>query len=71
MDKPNIISYYLNGQLDHKGTIINNLQQGFWLSYYPNGLLAYKGRYLNDKKIGLWLSRLNSKYSLEKIFYIN
>ena len=49
-------SYYLNGQIEKCGYIINDDNVGEWKYYYSNGQVQSRGSYENNKPEGKWVS---------------
>lgn len=45
-------TYYENGALRSRGTLVNGAREGLWTSYYPNGFLWSEGEYSNGLKNG-------------------
>lgn len=49
-------TYYLNGQIEKSGYIINNDNVGEWKYYYPNGQIESRGNFENNIPEGKWVS---------------
>lgn len=49
-------SYYLDGQIEKSGFILNDNNEGLWEYYYPNGQLESEGNFDNNLPEGKWIS---------------
>jgi antitoxin component YwqK of YwqJK toxin-antitoxin module len=47
-------TFYLDGQLEGTGSIINNKNEGEWKYYYKSGQIECKGYFFNDLPGGRW-----------------
>lgn len=53
-------TYYLNGQIEKEGNIINNKNEGEWKYYFDNGQLETKGNFKENLPHGQWSSYYNN-----------
>ncbi len=49
-------TYYLDGQIEKTGYVINNENMGTWKYYYPNGQIESEGDFESNKPDGKWIS---------------
>ena len=62
-------TYYLNGQIEKFGYVINNENMGEWKYYYQDGQMETKGTFKNNKPEGIWTSYYpNGNISCEGIY---
>ncbi len=64
-------TYYLDGQVEKSGHIIDNDNFGLWKYYYPNGQIESEGRYENNIPEGKWTSYYPSGIIKCEGIYIN
>lgn len=49
-------TYYLDGQIEKSGYVIENDNIGIWKYYYPDGQLESEGSFENNIPEGVWIS---------------
>jgi len=54
--KPNGLytKYFISGQIEEEGMMIEGIQIGLWFKYYQNGRINEKGCYKEGEKYGQW-----------------
>jgi antitoxin component YwqK of YwqJK toxin-antitoxin module len=46
--------FYVNGQVELKGSYLDGYRNNLWQKFYPDGELEYTGYYKNGRKIRTW-----------------
>lgn len=49
-------TYYLDGQVEKTGFVVNNENIGTWKYYYPDGQMESEGNFEDNKPDGEWVS---------------
>lgn len=48
------VYYYINGQKQSEGEIVNNKKVGYWTEWHDNGKLLAVGKFVNNKPDSIW-----------------
>lgn len=70
-------TYYANGNLKERYTLVNGKFHGQYISYYENGNIRAKGKYMENKMVGEWLNYhengkifIKQKYKNDKLIFL-
>jgi antitoxin component YwqK of YwqJK toxin-antitoxin module len=64
-------NYYINGNLQSEGWMIQNQKTDYWFYYFENGNKKEEGHFVNNKKTKWWVYYNSEKEIIKKTEYKN